>query len=212
MISRADYADRLHGFWLGQCIANWTGLVTEMDKIGGEGPHGKFYTREDWGKPDQPSIWGQGVPSDLSATIDFVFEDPDGVWGADDDTDIEYLYQHLLHTHQTSVLSGEQIRAGWDADNPAATWGGLLGFMSGRAGVERAFDRTFSSRFNIHRTRGGFPNGGLDDFDAMAWRGVKIVDRVVQEEMHGGVDLQRNVWLIPGAAGFSDGAAPDQSE
>ena len=33
-ISVADYKDKLKGFWLGQCIANMTGLVTEMDKIG----------------------------------------------------------------------------------------------------------------------------------------------------------------------------------
>ncbi|HEX7764192.1 MAG TPA: ADP-ribosylglycohydrolase family protein, partial [Cellvibrio sp.] len=73
-LSRSSYRDSLYGFWLGQCIANWTGLVTEMDKIGniGELKTGEFYTRHDWGKPDQPSIWGQGVPSDLSATIDFV--------------------------------------------------------------------------------------------------------------------------------------------
>ena len=37
VISRAEYGDRLYGFWLGQCIANWTGLVTEMDKIGNMG-------------------------------------------------------------------------------------------------------------------------------------------------------------------------------
>ena len=36
VISRSDYADKLYGFWLGQCIANWTGLVTEMDKIRSE--------------------------------------------------------------------------------------------------------------------------------------------------------------------------------
>ena len=29
VISRSQYADQLHGFWLGQCIANWTGLITE---------------------------------------------------------------------------------------------------------------------------------------------------------------------------------------
>ena len=39
-IDRERYMDRLHGFWLGQSIGNWTGLVTEMDKIGGDGPHG----------------------------------------------------------------------------------------------------------------------------------------------------------------------------
>jgi len=75
-ISRDKYYNQLYGFWLGQCIANWTGLVTEMDKIGniGEIKTGDFYTREDWGKPDQPSIWGQGSSSDLSPTIDFVFK------------------------------------------------------------------------------------------------------------------------------------------
>ena len=76
-ISRADYRDRLEGFWLGQCIANWTGLVTEMDKIGGEGSAGRFYTRDDWGEPDQPNIWS-GEVSPLSPTIDWVFESADG--------------------------------------------------------------------------------------------------------------------------------------
>ncbi len=86
-----------------------------MDKIGniGELQTEAFYTRADWGKPDQPSIWGQGVPSDLSPTIDFVFVGPDSVWGSDDDTDLEYMYQELLHSHATSVLTPEQIRAGW---------------------------------------------------------------------------------------------------
>jgi len=128
-ISRDDYVDRLEGFWLGQCIANWTGLVTEMDKIGGAGPHGEFYTRDDWGKPDQPNIWSD-TPSPWSATIDWVYERPDGTWGADDDTDIEYIYQHLLLTYGTSVLSGTQIRDGWmrhiytDADTPFRTGDG----------------------------------------------------------------------------------------
>jgi hypothetical protein len=113
-ISRDNYYNQLYGFWLGQCIANWTGLVTEMDKIGniGEIKTGAFYTREDWGELDQPSIWGQGVPSDLSPTIDFVFRDTNEIWGADDDTDIEYMYQHLLHTNKTSILSTNQTRGG----------------------------------------------------------------------------------------------------
>ncbi len=115
IISRAEYKNKLHGFWLGQCIANWTGLVTEMDKIGniGDIKTGEFYTRDDWGQPDQPSIWGEGIPSALSPTIDFVFEDSLGVWGADDDTDIEYIYQHLMFENQTALLTGEQIRDGW---------------------------------------------------------------------------------------------------
>ncbi len=413
VISRAAYQDRLEGFWLGQCIANWTGLVTEMDKIGGEGPHGVFYTRADWGAPDQPSIWSDGAPSPLSPTIDWVLEDEDGVWGADDDTDIEYMYQHLLASNGVSILGAEQIRdgwlehiysddntpfvndagerenylwvsnerahdlmrqqgllppatsdpannpyyemidaqltteifgllapsrpdvalrmahlpirvtargdaalaaefyvtmhalaavadrkqsrkeqiawmadnarrmlpddsytakmfdfvqgryragvpweqardevyqryqveqqdgydmtsrdlycngcfasginfaasivsllygegdfketvkiavlAGWDSDNPAATWGGLLGFMYGRDGIEQAFGRKFSTRFDIHRTRGNFPNG-IDTFDNMARTGLKVIDKVVAEEMGGVVDRDNDRWLIP---------------
>lgn len=415
VISRSDYADKLYGFWLGQCIANWTGLVTEMDKVGniGEFKTGNFYTRSDWGQPDQPSIWAQGIPSSLSPTIDFVFEDEGGVWGSDDDTDIEYIYQYLLYQNQTSILTGAEIRdgwlthiysdattpfsdddgkpenylwvsnqtahdkmaqgmtppatsdpannsdwemidaqltteifglfaparpdvalkmahlpirttarknaewasefyvimyslasyvdqglsmkeqtqwladqarqrlpdssysakmydyvkseyekatpwetvrdqlyekyqvkqedgyritsrdlycngcfasginfaasivsllygegdivetikigalAGWDSDNPTATWGGLLGFMSGKQGVETAFGRPFANTFNIHRTRGGFPNKGLNTFEEMAKTGIYIVDRAVQEEMGGGVDLKNDLWYIP---------------
>ena len=404
IISRSEYKKKLYGFWLGECIANWTGLVTEMDKIGsiGELKTGAFYTRDDWGKPDQPSIWGQGVPSNLSATIDFVFVEPDGIWGSDDDTDIEYLYQELLYSNKLSVLTGEQIRsgwlkhikkgeenflwvsnqrafdlmndgmippatgdpknnqefemidaqltteifglfaparpdvalkmaelpiqttarfnsqwisefyvtmyalasavdekktnkekilwmadvsrkqlpndsysakmydfvksrylsnipweqtrdevyqryqvdqadgydmtsknkycngcfaaginfasslislfygegnivetikigtlAGWDSDNPTATWGGLLGFMIGKEGVEKAFNRKFSNQFNIHRTRIGFSNNGIDSFENMAEKGVFVIDRVVQEQMRGGIDLKNEIWFIP---------------
>lgn len=404
VINRAEYLNKLYGFWLGESIANWTGLVTEMDKIGniGEIKTGKFYTREDWGKPDQPSIWGEGKPSELSATIDFVFENEGGVWGSDDDTDLEYMYQHLLHTNKQSILTGEQIRdgwlkhikseeenylwvsnqkafdlmkgglvppatgdptnndeyemidaqltteifgffaparpdialsmahlpiqttarynsewisefyviiyslasyvdenesmkdkilwmadqaskrlpndsysakmyefvksrydddipweqtrdeiyqryqveeadgynitskklycngcfaaginfasslislfygegdiketikigvlAGWDSDNPTATWGGLLGFMLAKDGVENAFDRKFADKYNIYRTRQNFPNSGIDSFSKMAERGIFVIDRVVQEEMNGGIDLEKNVWYIP---------------
>jgi len=420
VVSRQAYIDKLYGFWLGQCIANWTGMVTESDKIGGEGPAGEFYTRDDWGQPDQVNIRGG-----QSTTIDWVLVDEDEIWGADDDTDIEYIYQHLLLSHQTSILSPEQIRdgwmehiysdentpfttenggkqnflwvsnqtahdlmrveglvppatgdpannpdyemidaqltteifglfaparpdvalkmahlpirttayanaawaaefyvemhslaslvdqdlpmsdkilwmadtarrglpddsytakmfdfvksrheagvpweqardevyvryqveeadgydmtsrnldcngcyasginfaasivsllygegdyqetvkiaalAGWDSDNPAATWGGLLGFMIGREGVEEAFGRSFSRRYNIHRTRGGFPNNGLDTFQAMAEGGVHVVDRVVQEEMGGGVDLVNDLWYIPNTDS-STGADPE---
>lgn len=409
IISRADYSDKLYGFWLAQCIANWTGLVTEMDKVGniGETKTGDFYTRENWGKPDLPNIWDV-EPSDLSENIDFVFRGEDEIWGADDDTDIEYMYQHLLYTNKTSMLTGEQIKdgwlkhlkheeenflwvanqkaldkmlegvvppatsdpeitkdsiydnyhemidaqltteifgffapsrpdvalkmakmpiqttarenaqwisefyvimyslasyvdeslsrkeqilwmadiarkrlpensyaskmfdfvkgkyeenvtweqardavytryqvnqedgyditsknifcngcfagginfaasvvsllygegdlketikigtlCGWDSDNPTATWGGLLGFMYGKKGVEDAFGRTFSEKFNIHRTRVNFPNDGMDNFNDMAEKGIYIIDRVVQEEMGGGVDLSKGVWYIP---------------
>ena len=404
VISRSEYLNKLEGFWLGQCIANWTGLVTEMDKIGniGDIKTGNFYTRRDWGKPDQPSIWGEGVPSNLSPTIDFVFADKDSIWGSDDDTDIEFMYQYLLHSNKTSMLTGEQISdgwlkhikleeenflwvsnqrafdlmnegmlppntslpknnehyemidaqltteifglfapsrpdvalkmaklpiqttarenaewisefyvimhsltsnvdqntpikeqvlwmadearkrlpnksysakmydfvknkydanipweqtrdalykryqveqqdgynitsknlycngcfaaginfgssiisllygegdlkstikigslAGWDSDNPTATWGGLLGFMVGKDGIENAFGTKFSEKFNIHRTRKNFPNNGIYTFSEMAKIGIDIIDRVVHEEMGGGVDLQKSVWYIP---------------
>ena len=47
IISRTAYLDQFQGFWLAQCIANWTGLITEMDKI--EPP---FYTDDNWGDLD----------------------------------------------------------------------------------------------------------------------------------------------------------------
>ena len=401
-ISRSEYQDKLYGFWLGQCIANWTGLITEMDKIGipnREGKGGGFYTREDWGKPDQPNLWDS---NNYAETIDFLYADTDSIWGADDDTDIEYIYQELLYQNKTSLLTGTMIRegwlkhikpeeenylwvsnqaaydlmreglvppqtglpennphyemidaqltteifgffapgrpdialkmaqlpiqnvarndaewiaefnvvmyalapladsnktlkenldgmvlearkqlpndsysakmfdfvkgnyeagstweeardalhekyqirqedgylwatkdtvcngcfaaginfgasiisllygggdlketikigtlCGWDADNPTATWGGLLGFMLGKDGVEKSFGRKFAGKFNIHRTRMGFPNGGIDDFDHMAEKGIFIVDRVVQEQMGGGIDFKKNVWYLP---------------
>ena len=413
VVDRVRYADRMHGFWLGQSIGNWTGLVTEMDKIGGDGPQGVFYTREDWQGPDQPAIWSEG-PSDLSPTIDFVLRDPGEVWGADDDTDIEYIYQMALHAHQTSLLSPEHIRSawiahiydetqptpygpdedrfqnylwvsnqrahelmlagmlppetsdpehnphwdmidaqltteifglyapgrpdialqmahlpirtsargeaalaaefyvilhalapvapedrsvkenlqsmastarahlpdgsytaamydfveaqyessvsweiardrlyeryqvqqadgydvssrglycngcfasginfgaslislfygegdiketikiavlcGWDSDNPAATWGGLLGFMIGKDGVEATFGQSFSTQFNIHRTRKGFANDGLDDFKNMARVGIEVTDRAIRDLIGGKVSDAD--WIIPAA-------------
>jgi hypothetical protein len=375
-----------------------------MDKVGniGDIKTGPFYTRADWGTPDQGSIWAAGIPSNLSPTIDFVFADEDTLWGSDDDTDIEYIYQELLLQNQTSFLTGEQIRdgwmkhikgeeenylwvsnqkaldlmksglvppatgapehnpeyemidaqltteifglyapgrpdmavkiatlpiqttareesewisayyvrlfslasttdtslpikeqltimaeqaalelpassypaamyryvkglyasgipweqardsvyqryqveqldgydissrnmycngcfaaginfasslvslfygegdlketikigalAGWDSDNPTATWGGLIGFMLGKEGVEKTFGRKFSNKFHIHRTRVNFPNEGIDTFEAMAQKGLRIIDRVVQEELKGGVDLSSNSWYIP---------------
>lgn len=400
-INRLEYLNKLEGFWLGQCIANWTGLITEMDKIGIpiDGKGGGFYTREDWGKPDQPNLWGS---NELSNTINYIYAEKDSIWGADDDTDIEYIYQELLLNSPSLDLTGEQIRnawinhihldeenflwvsnqkafdlmnngvippetsnpdlnphyemidaqltteifgffaptkpeiamalgylpvrttardnaawisefniimyslasiktehktrkekviwmakqarlhlpndsysakmfdfvleqynqnilwedarnalhekyqirqedgyhwattdkscngcfaaginfgasiisllygegdiketikigalAGWDSDNPTATWGGLLGFMLGKNEVEKIFDKELSSSFNIHRTRKGFPNQGIDNFENMALKGQLIVDRVVQEKMGGEIDHQNDIWLIP---------------
>jgi hypothetical protein len=68
--------------------------------------------------------------------------------------------------------------------------------MIGKEGVEQAFRRTFADRFNIHRTRGNFPNDGIDTFAAMAEKGVLVTDRAVREEMGGEVDLENDRWLI----------------
>ena len=46
-ISRSYYAEKLQGFWLGQNIGNWTGLITEMDKVGTPETL-PFYTDTDW--------------------------------------------------------------------------------------------------------------------------------------------------------------------
>ncbi len=110
VVSRTDYQAKLHGFWLGQSIANWTGLVTEMDKVGTPATM-PFYTDEDWGSKDLPAIWGEGVPH--SNIIDFFFVEKGQPWGADDDTDIEYMYQYLHESQQASLLSAKQIQVGW---------------------------------------------------------------------------------------------------
>ena len=112
VIDKKDYKNKLEGFWLGQSIANWTGIVTEMDKIGipinnkGEG----FYTYEDWGKSDKPNIW-----SDFSnyQIIDFNLATSDSLWGSDDDTDIEYMYQELILENNRLKLRPNEIREGW---------------------------------------------------------------------------------------------------
>ncbi len=90
------------------------------------------------------------------------------------------------------------VLAGWDSDNPAATWGGLLGFLLGKDGLEEAFGRKFSNRFDIHRTRKEFPvSDGIDNFANMAQNGVRIVDRVVQDEIGGSVSELDDSWHIP---------------
>lgn len=114
-IPKADYQNSLEGFWLGQSIANWTGLVTEMDKIGIPTADGKgegFYTREDWGKLDQPNIWGEFKGGE-NQLIDFKVAEKDSIWGSDDDTDIEYMYQELLGNIPYVFFTPDQIVNGW---------------------------------------------------------------------------------------------------
>ena len=403
-ISKENYQDQLEGFWLGQLIANWTGLITENDKIGniGEIKTGDFYTRENWGKIDQRSIWEDDSVDKSNIRIDYVLKSEDEIWGSDDDTDIEYMYQYLQNFYETNILTPSQIRegwlrhiyieeenylwvsnqrafdlmlegfeppetsnpeknefynmidaqltteifglfsptkpefaiemsklpiqttaryeaqeiaefyvrmysnasnmknlksikekiiwlanesrsklnndlypskmydyvkglydsgikweqtrdsiyyryqvnqkddysitsknlycngcyaaginfasslvslfygegdiketikigtlAGWDSDNPTSTWGGLIGFIIGREMVEKEFDMKLSDKFNIHRTRKNFPNDGIDTFENMAKNGIKIVDRIVLEELNGKIDSENKLWLIP---------------
>ena len=402
-INRTSYLEQLEGFWLGTSIANWTGLVTEMDKIGNTNDISTlpFYTREDWGQMDKPAIWDGENISQISNTIDFVLRTPGELWGADDDTDIEYMYQHLILKNKQPKLNPKQISdgwlehissieenylwvsnqkaldlmnegylppdtgdprlnehyqmidaqltteifglfapgnpelardlaslpiqtvarneaediaqfhvtmfslaslnpeksihdridsisslardylpddeyparmydyirslyeinipweatrdsiykayqieqrhgyditsknlycngcfaaginfaaslvslfygegdllktikigslAGWDSDNPTATWGGLIGFMMGANAIEEAFGTKLSNEFHIHRTRQNFPNNGIDTFENMAKNGLKIVDSVILNEMNGSIDHTRNNWIIP---------------
>ncbi|MFN0132820.1 MAG: ADP-ribosylglycohydrolase family protein [Phycisphaerales bacterium] len=111
-IDRADYEDRLQALWLGQCIANWTGLRTEGYR--NEPP---FLTDADWGTTPVGPPPGQ--------FIDFVLtQNP---WQADDDTDIEYVYLHLaaqrLALPQPALLGSAEIAAGWLAHmNPSWIW------------------------------------------------------------------------------------------
>ena len=69
--------------------------------------------------------------------------------------------------------------------------------MLGKDGVEKAFDKQLSSKFNIHRTRRNFANNGIDTFENMALKGQHIVGRVVVEKMMGRVDVENNRWIIP---------------
>ncbi|MEM6691818.1 MAG: ADP-ribosylglycohydrolase family protein, partial [Planctomycetota bacterium] len=103
-IDREAYQEKLEGFWLGQCIANWTGLRTE-----GARKQPPFLTDSDWGKRNGQKYPGQ----ETKQMIEFVLVPRGEVWGADDDTDIEYIYQELLVQNQTALLNPEQIRDGW---------------------------------------------------------------------------------------------------
>lgn len=98
--SRRDYSDRLRAMWLAECIANWTGLVTESVC---KGP--PFFTDEDW-------TTRQGRPLMNGGWINFVFQDP---WGSDDDTDIEYIYLDTMAGLGRTRLDPEEIRDAWIA-------------------------------------------------------------------------------------------------
>jgi len=90
VINRTEYKDKLRGFWLGSCIANWTGLPTENRRT--DFP---FFTDSDFG----------------SGKFDYVLDQ--SPWGADDDTDIEYVYQSAIEKYSNYMLTGEQISNTW---------------------------------------------------------------------------------------------------
>lgn len=96
LLDKAQYTDQLRASWLAQAIANWTGRRTEGLK-----QFPPFFTDADWGT-------NQGV---AGSAIDFVlFQNP---WLADDDTDIEYIYIHLMDTLGHNKLTPDEIRDGW---------------------------------------------------------------------------------------------------
>ncbi len=95
-IDRSEYHDKLRGFWLGSSIANWTGLPTENVRAAPP-----FFNDDNWQEP----IGREGEVVDYA-----LVNDP---WGADDDTDIEYVYQKAMEQNDSYLLSGEQIAAAW---------------------------------------------------------------------------------------------------
>lgn len=108
LIDKAEYLNRLRGLWLAEVVANWTGLKAE-----GRCSAPPFLTDADWNThpfPDAPGI-----------RLDFVLnQDP---WQADDDTDIEAVYLHLLTQHAPAiVLSPTQVRDGWIEHCNGAIW------------------------------------------------------------------------------------------
>jgi hypothetical protein len=98
VLDRADYAARLRALWMGECIANWTGLRTE-----GQVTTPPFLTDAAWDTnpfPDRP--W---VHLDL-----FLYANP---WAADDDTDIEYVYLHAMHTKGVNRFTPALVAQEW---------------------------------------------------------------------------------------------------
>src|SRR5688572_27618241 len=98
VINRADYAQRLQGMWYGEVLANWTGLMTEGSRRGTDLVNKPFYTDASWGTPSDTSPY-------VGKPIGFNFLNP---WQADDDTDVEYAYVHLMGQTQNPMLSEQQ--------------------------------------------------------------------------------------------------------
>ncbi len=85
--------------------------------------------------------------------------------------------------------------SGWDSDNPTSTWGGLLGLLYGHKELQKHFNKTnFSNLYNIERSRYNMPKP-VDNFTDMAKRAIKIIDKVVVDDMDG--KIVANNWIIP---------------
>ncbi|HBS28292.1 MAG TPA: ADP-ribosylglycohydrolase family protein, partial [Phycisphaerales bacterium] len=95
-LDRAAYTDRLQALWLAQVIANWTGLLTEGQRIAPP-----FFTDADWGT----------TPPGMTRQL--VFITSQNPWGADDDTDIEYVYAQELFNADHALLTGAGLRQAW---------------------------------------------------------------------------------------------------
>ncbi|MDD9967611.1 MAG: ADP-ribosylglycohydrolase family protein [Myxococcales bacterium] len=101
-LNRQTYRDRLIAMWLGQSIANWTGLLSE-----GQRNDFPFYTDDDWGT-DQGH---DHIDGSATGTLDFNFMAP---WGSDDDTDIEFIYLWTMFELREPYLSPREIQAAWN--------------------------------------------------------------------------------------------------
>jgi hypothetical protein len=82
-ITADAYFDKLHGMWLGQLIGNMTGRPTE-------------------------GVYAGSQPNPASSVPWVLLTE----WPADDDTDLEYLAQHILLTHGLEP-TGAQLREEW---------------------------------------------------------------------------------------------------
>lgn len=108
-IDEGVYADRLRAMWMAECIANWTGLKTEACR-----QQAPFLTDADWNTPV------------CNGWLDFnIYSNP---WGADDDTDIEYVYLHALANTPrpggvaATTLTPVEIRDAWVAHINRMIW------------------------------------------------------------------------------------------
>ncbi|MBC7783466.1 MAG: ADP-ribosylglycohydrolase family protein [Burkholderiales bacterium] len=107
VIDRSAYADKLRGMWFGECLANWTGRMTEGSRRGIDLVNKPFYTDASWGTLSDTSPFN-------TRPIGFNFQSP---WLTDDDTDVEYSYVQMMLQNNTPKLSDQQIKAGWASNN-----------------------------------------------------------------------------------------------